>query len=106
MADALDLGSSGEILAGSTPAPRTSAVPEDGPFQPFDVICVGGVWDAAAGETGHPAGFMTARFPAYRSALGALASTPSSGAAGSLTRHAMKSETTHNATPESVNVGR
>ena len=31
LTDALDLGSSGEIPAGSTPAPRTSAALEDGP---------------------------------------------------------------------------
>ena len=87
--DALDLGSSGEIHAGSTPAPRTSAALEDGPFQGFDAIS-----------------FTTARAAAYGSAAGAPGWTFSAGAAGSLTRHAMNSETTHNATPESVNVGR
>jgi integrase len=83
LADALDLGSSGEILAGSTPAPRTCADPAEG------ACCL-----------------ATARFAAHNPAPGAFAWTGSADPDGSFTRHATNSETTHKATPESVKVGR
>ena len=53
---------------------------------------------AGSDDAGHEA--------AYGSAAGAPAWTVSAGAAGSLTRHAMSSETTHSAIPENVKVGR
>ncbi len=62
-------------------------------------------------QRSNPCGFKSrpshqGRISAYDSALGAMTGPLSSAAAGSLTRQATNSETTHKAIPASVNVGR